>query len=80
MTWIRSLILENCPKRKNFFDVFGGTGVVTAEMLYEVQRAIINDFLYSNEICYKDFFGRECYDVQKLKQFVDEVAIADRKV
>ena len=79
MSWIKRLILEHCPEHKIFFDVFGGTGVVTAEMLDEVQSAIVNDFLYSNEICYKAFFGRVGYDIQKLKLFADEVAIADRK-
>ena len=79
MSWMRGLILEYCPEHRIFFDVFGGTGVVTAGMLDVVQSAIVNDFLYSNEICYKAFFGREFYDVQKLKQFADEVAIVDRK-
>lgn len=80
MSWIKGLILEHCPEHEIFFDVFGGTGVVTAEMLDVVQSAIVNDFLYSNEVCYKAFFGRDEYDVQKLKQFVAEVAITDRKV
>jgi len=79
MSWIKGLILEHCPEHEIFFDVFGGTGVVTAEMLDVVQSAIVNDFLYSNEVCYKAFFGRDEYDVQKLKQFVAEVAITDRK-
>ena len=79
MSWIKGLILEYCPEHRIFFDVFGGTGVVTAEMLDVVQSAIVNDFLFSNEVCYKAFFGRDEYDVQKLKQFADEVAIVDRK-
>ena len=79
MSWIKGLILEYCPEHGIFFDVFGGTGVVTEEMLDAVQSVIINDFLYSNEICYKAFFGRGCYDVQKLNQFADEIAIVDRK-
>ena len=80
MSWIKGLILEYCPEHETFFDVFGGTGVVTAEMLDVVQSAVVNDFLYSNEICYKAFFGRGCYDFQKLKQFAGEVAFIDRKV
>ena len=79
MSWIKGLILEYCSEHENFFDVFGGTGVVTAEMLDEVQGAVVNDFLYSNEVCYKAFFGRDDYDVQKLKQFAADVAIFDRK-
>ena len=79
MSWMKGLMLENCPEHGIFFDVFGGTGVVTAEMLDVVQSAIVNDFLYSNEICYKAFFGRGEYDFQKLRQFTDEVAVADRR-
>lgn len=79
MKWLKSLILTHCQEHKTFFDVFGGTGVVTAEMLDVVQRAIINDFLYSNEVCYQAFFGSGEYDCQKLKMFEDEVKNRDRK-
>lgn len=78
-SWIKSLILAHCPVHATFFDVFGGTGVITAEMLEVVKSAVINDFLYSNEICYKAFFGCDGYDLQKLKLFVNEVAVMDRK-
>lgn len=80
MSWIKGLILEHCLEHETFFDVFGGTGVVTAGMLDVVQSVIVNDFLYSNEICYKAFLGRDEYDVQKLNQFAAEVAVVDRKV
>ena len=79
MPWIRELILQYCPEHKIFFDVFGGTGIVTAKMLDVVQSVIINDFLYSNEICYKAFFGSDEYDFQKLMLFAYEVAVADKK-
>lgn len=71
--------MEHCPEHKIFFDVFGGTGIVTAEMLDVVQIAILNDFLYSNEVFYKAFFGRNDYDFQKLRQFAEEFSVADRK-
>lgn len=71
--------MEHCSEHKIFFDVFGGTGVVTAEMLNAVQSAIVNDFLYSNEICYRAFFGRDDYDFQKLRLFADAVAITNKK-
>lgn len=71
--------MQYCPEHGIFFDVFGGTGIVTAEMLDVVQSVIINDFLYSNEICYKAFFGHDKYDFQNLRLFADEVAITDKK-
>lgn len=80
MSWIRALVLEKCPEHKTFFDVFGGTGVVTAEMLDVVSGAIINDFLYSNEVCYRAFFGDDYYNHQKLEMFSDKIAAINRGV
>jgi adenine-specific DNA-methyltransferase len=69
MSWIKTLILENCPQHNSVFDVFGGTGVVTAELLDISQANVINDFLFSNEIIYKAFFSRGRYGVSKIKAF-----------
>lgn len=56
LDWIEELILENC-EGESFFDVFAGTGVVSAYMSKYYTKVIMNDFLYSNEIIYKAFFG-----------------------
>lgn len=77
--WIKEKITRYCVNFKSFFDVFGGTGIITATILNYVQKAIINDFLYSNEICYKAFFGNEEYSSQNLKIFVDNVFVLDKK-
>lgn len=74
MPWIRELILENCPEHDSVFDVFGGTGVVTAELLEITSSNIINDFLFSNETIYKAFFGKEPYDQEKLQAHVKRYA------
>lgn len=65
MGWIRELILEKC-EGDSFFDVFGGTGVVTNSMIDSYNKYILNDFLFSNEIVYKGFFLQEKYDEDKL--------------
>ena len=78
MDWIKNLILANCLQHEIFFDVFGGTGVVTAEMLDVAKYVIINDFLYSNEVCYKAFFSRAEYNQQKLQQFADKISAVDK--
>lgn len=78
MPWIKELILENCPEHQSLFDVFGGTGVVTAELLDITEESIINDFLYSNEIFYKAFFSQEEYDPKKLQAYVDKYAAMDK--
>lgn len=69
MPWIKKMILLYCPEHKTLFDVFGGTGVVTAELLDIVDSSIINDFLFSNEIIYNAFFGSEIFDEKKLKKY-----------
>lgn len=70
MPWIKELILENCPEHESLFDVFGGTGVVTAELLDVTSSNIINDFLFSNEVFYRAFFEQQEYDCEKLKGYV----------
>ena len=70
MPWIKELILENCPEHDSLFDVFGGTGVVTSELLEITLSNVINDFLFSNEAIYKAFFGKEKYDLKKLQAHV----------
>ena len=67
---IIKLILENC-KGNSFFDVFGGTGIMTRKMLNYVDHLIINDFLYSNEIAYKGFFNSKQVDMEKLESLRD---------
>lgn len=69
MPWIKNLIIENCNEHESLFDVFGGTGVVTAELLEITNINYINDFLYSNEVFYKAFFEQSTFDVEKLEKY-----------
>ena len=64
--WINKLLDENCLDCTSFFDVFGGTGVVTANVLDRYETLYINDFLYSNEVIYNAFFSNEDYNQTKL--------------
>lgn len=80
MPWIKELILENCPEHQSLFDVFGGTGVVTAELLDITDSAIINDFLFSNEVIYQAFFGTEGYDNAKLMKYVERYNGIDKSL
>ena len=66
ITWIKGLLEKYCVDCSSFFDVFGGTGVVTASVIDMYQPLVINDFLFSNEIIYKAFFLQEIYDQNKL--------------
>ncbi len=68
LDWIEELILENC-EGESFFDVFAGTGVVSARMSKHYNSVIMNDFLFSNEIIYKAFFGNDKYDVHVIEKY-----------
>ena len=70
LDWIEKLILENC-EGDSFFDVFAGTGVVSAHMSKHYKKVIMNDFLYSNNIMYKAFFGIGTWDKNKLYNMTD---------
>lgn len=79
MPWIKELILEKCDNHETLFDVFGGTGVVTAELLDIVDSVVINDFLYSNEVIYNAFFGKGKYSQKKLDQIASEYNSINKK-
>lgn len=53
-----------------FFDVFGGTGVVSESFMQKpnFEHFIINDFLDSNFCIYQAFFAQEPFDIDKLKE------------
>lgn len=71
LDWIEELILENC-EGDSFFDVFAGTGVVSAHMSKHYKKVIMNDFLYSNEIIYKAFFGNGEFDKALIEKYREQ--------
>lgn len=71
LDWIEELILENC-RGQVFFDVFAGTGVVSHRMKDHYEKLIINDFLFSNEMIYKGFFGEGNFDQNVLDRYKEE--------
>lgn len=56
MPWISDLVHKHC-KGDTFFDVFAGSGSVSNYFFNDYNEFILNDFLYSNEVIYKAFFG-----------------------
>lgn len=68
LDWIEELILDNC-EGESFFDVFAGTGVVSDRMSQHYNHVIMNDFLFSNEIIYKAFFGKGEYNSNTLEKY-----------
>ncbi|CAC9112173.1 TPA: DNA adenine methylase [Staphylococcus aureus] len=65
LKWISGLV-DEYTTGNSFFDVFAGTGVVTKEFINKFDKFIINDFLFSNNVIYKAFFGPQEYNSEKL--------------
>lgn len=71
LNWISELLDEH-TQGDSFFDVFGGTGVVTQKVLSKYKKFIINDFLFSNNFIYKGFFGSTNFEKNKLLRYQEE--------
>ena len=57
--WIMNIIREHTGGFHSFFDVFAGTASVSKAVIPYADNIIMNDFLYSNNIIYKAFFGNQ---------------------
>ena len=55
LDWIEELVLENC-EGESFFDVFAGTGVVSAHMSKHYRKVIMNDFYFPMRLYIRRFF------------------------
>lgn len=71
LDWIMDTIKNETDNVHSFFDVFAGTGVVTKAALANFDYVFTNDFLHSNNIIYKAFFGDGEYDELKIGDFLD---------
>ena len=69
--WIMNIIRTETKDVHTFFDVFAGTGVVTKAALSSFDYVFTNDFLHSNNIIYKAFFGDGDYDSYKIGDYLD---------
>ncbi len=69
--WIFSILLKRC-EGDSFADIFAGTGSVAAVASQHFSKITVNDFLYSNNVIYKAFFGKgECSE-SKVAEFIDK--------
>lgn len=64
-SWIFELISEKC-EGKCFADMFAGTGIISYIASKSFQEVIVNDFLYSNNVIYKGFFGNGRWNQGKI--------------
>ncbi|WP_418217006.1 DNA adenine methylase [Barnesiella intestinihominis] len=70
--WIMNIIREHTGGFHSFFDVFAGTASVSKAVIPYADNIIMNDFLYSNNIIYKAFFGEGKYEDAKLSSLITQ--------
>ena len=79
LSFIKSVVAENCECVESVADVFAGTGAVASA--FADRRIITNDILYSNYICHVAWFSPEKYSRKKIGQLIryynDYVATQD---
>ena len=68
LSFIHSVVTENCNDINSFVDLFGGTGNVAYSFNNKNTKIIINDFLKSNYYSFIAFFGSENIDSKKLAE------------
>jgi len=67
--WILDLISKEC-KGKTFADIFAGTGIISHLASKSFQELIINDFLHSNNLIYRGFFGKGEWNREKINKMI----------
>ena len=68
--WIMSIIDEETKDVSSFCDIFSGTGVIANKALQKYSKVIVNDFLYSNNVIYKAFFGAGKWDKSVIDKYL----------
>lgn len=69
--WIFDVLQKQTHNVHSFCDIFAGTGSVSNKAIHLYNNVIMNDFLYSNNIMYKAFFGIGTWDKNKLYNILD---------
>lgn len=72
LDFINETIEENCGEFESFFDVFGGTGVVSNYFYEKGKKIYINDMLKSNYCVYRAFLGNEKFSEKKIEKIIRE--------
>lgn len=67
--WIFSIINKECSGN-SFADIFAGTGVISAAATKHFGKVLLNDFLHSNYVIYRAFFGNEAWDKNKIDNII----------
>lgn len=77
LPWINQLIDTYCKDCISFCDIFAGTGVVTNSLIEKFEKYHLNDFLYSNELIYYAFFGKQNFNMEKIITYYKKYKLID---
>lgn len=69
--WIFDIVRKQTHDVHSFCDIFAGTGSVSNKAIHLYENVIMNDFLYSNNIMYKAFFGNGEWNKEKIYDLLD---------
>ena len=68
--WIMDIIAQNTTNVHSFCDIFAGTGTVANHAAPLFEKVVVNDFLYSNNVIYKAFFGGGDWNREKVAALI----------
>lgn len=71
LSFIETVINENCKGCESFMELFGGTGVVS-EHFNSRYKIAVNDTLRSNWVVYRAFLSDEIFDKTKVEQIIEK--------
>lgn len=71
--WIMQIIDSETSDIHSFCDIFAGTAIISDLAIKKYEKVIINDFLYSNNLIYKAFYGLGEVDDKKLMDYVSSL-------
>lgn len=71
LSFIDSVVKENCKNINSVIDLFAGTGVVGSMFLNEGKEVYFNDYLKSNYYSYKAFFGNEKINEKLIEKYIN---------
>lgn len=69
--WIMQVIDAETYNVHSFCDIFAGTAIISDLAVRKYDKVIINDFLFSNNLIYKAFYGLGEISHKKLVDYVD---------
>lgn len=75
--WIMGVIAASTDHAHTFCDIFAGTGTVSHSAINAFDKVIVNDFLFSNNVIYKAFFGPGAWNEDKLYDIINRYNALD---